>query len=109
MRLELRGNLVELVVGEPAQQLVVGLVGPLVSARGCRFTDVEIRVCQFQPARPQIPVRFRQACVTGPFGSGTGGGSGSVSHVFREQGVHLVADTVSEFVADDAYSIQSGD
>jgi hypothetical protein len=36
-------------------------------------------------------------------------GSGSVSHVFREQGVHIVADTVAEVVADDADSIQPGD
>ena len=36
-------------------------------------------------------------------------GSGSVSHVFREQGIHIVADTVAEVVADDAYSIQPGD
>jgi hypothetical protein len=38
-----------------------------------------------------------------------GSGSGSVSHVFREQGIHIVADTVAEVVADDAYSIQPGD
>ena len=36
-------------------------------------------------------------------------GSGSVSHVFREQGIHIVADTVAEVVADDAYSIHPGD
>jgi hypothetical protein len=35
--------------------------------------------------------------------------SGSVSHVFREQGIHIVADTIAEVVADDAHSIQAGD
>jgi hypothetical protein len=36
-------------------------------------------------------------------------GSGSVSHVFREQGIHIVADTIAEVVADDSHSIQAGD
>ena len=35
--------------------------------------------------------------------------SESVSHVFREQGIHIVADTVAEVMADHAYSIQPGD
>jgi hypothetical protein len=33
------------------------------------------------------------------------GESGSRSHVFHKHGVHIVADAVTEVVADDAYSI----
>ena len=53
-------------------------------------------------------VSFRHACVRWRFGCELRR-MGSLSHVFREQGIHIVADTVAEVVADDAYLIQPGD
>ena len=38
-----------------------------------------------------------------------GGKIGSLSHVLRQQGVHIVADAVAEVVADRAYLIKPGD
>ncbi len=47
-------------------------------------------------------VSFRWACVERQ-------AMESVSHVFREEGIQIVADTIAEAVADKAYSIESGD
>ena len=34
---------------------------------------------------------------------------GSLSHIFRKQGIHIIADPVTEVVADAAYFIESDD
>ena len=59
-------------------------------------------------ARVSTNVSFRYACVEQRFGCERQR-SGSLSHVFREQGIHIIADPVTEVVADGAYFVESGD
>ena len=52
-------------------------------------------------------MRFRQACVSE--GRFIPGESGSRSPVFGKQGIHIIADTVAEVVADGTYLVEPGD
>ena len=56
----------------------------------------------------QLVVSFRYACVARQFGCELRR-IGSLSHVFREQGIHIIADAVAEVVADGAYLIEPAD
>lgn len=58
--------------------------------------------------RNRVAVSFRYACVEQRIGCERQR-SGSLSHVFREQGIHIIADPVTEIVADGAYFAESGD
>ena len=69
------------------------------------YRDSQGRVERKVPGQGEVSASLRNGAVR--FANRSG--SGSVSHVFREQGIHIVADTVAEVVADDAYSIQPGD
>jgi hypothetical protein len=53
-------------------------------------------------------VSFRYACVGWRLGCELRR-MGSLSHIFREQGIHLIADPVTEVVADAAYFIEPDD
>ncbi len=91
---------------------------------GCRFQEIDqqqdigrdafvdvadnagiMSLCVMLQIKGELPVSLRNGAVR--FANRSE--SGSVSHVFREQGIHIVADTVAEVVADDAYSIQPCD
>ena len=63
-----------------------------------RYTDFLMRCA----------VSFRCACVARQFGCELRR-IGSLSHVFRKQGIHIIADPVTEVVADAAYFIEPGD
>jgi len=86
--------------------LVPDLCRALASDCGWTYDNEELAVvfAQAQKYR-ELPVSLRNGAVR--FANRSE--SGSVSHVFREEGIHIVADTVAEVVADDAYSIQPGD
>ena len=53
-------------------------------------------------------VSFRYACVGWRLGCELRR-MGSLSHIFRKQGIHIIADPVTEVMADGAYFIESGD
>ena len=53
-------------------------------------------------------VSFRYACVARRLGCELGQ-IGSLSHVFCKQGIHIIADPVTEVVADSADFIETGD
>jgi hypothetical protein len=52
----------------------------------------------------EVPVSLRKAVRFIP-----GSESESLSHVLRKQGIHIVADTVPEVVADGTYLVEPGD
>jgi hypothetical protein len=54
--------------------------------------------------RREVPVSLRKAVRFIP-----GSESESLSHVLRKQGIHIVADTVPEVVADGTYLVEPGD
>jgi hypothetical protein len=74
--------------------------GHLASVLSQRFAYKVLDLAQYQ-------LSLRQGCVGGA--ACEPGRSGSVSHVFRKHGVHIVADAVAEVVADDAYFTQPAD
>ena len=56
----------------------------------------------------QKVVSFRYACVGWRLGCELRR-MGSLSHIFRKQGIHIIADPVTEVVADAAYFIEPDD
>lgn len=68
-----------------------------------------LKIMVLAPRRPSgCVVRFRQACVSG--GRFIPGSKwGSLSPAFAQQGIHIIADTVPEVVADGTYLIEPGD
>jgi uncharacterized SAM-binding protein YcdF (DUF218 family) len=86
-------------------------VGALVGSLKNQYRDSGLDVPPAQAIvvlggtiQSEVPVSLRKAVRFIP-----GSESESLSHVLRKQGIHIVADTVPEVVADGTYLVEPGD
>jgi len=87
---------------------IEGEVNYVATSRGIVSLFLTSLETQKNALTDQLIVRFQQACVTGRSVREPERIWVSLSRISRA-GIHIVADTVAEVVADDAYSIQPGD